>query len=195
MRNRAAEVKNHTIDPVTGFMESKGYATAFDSVAKVRFLEAYRRNGLRVRRTCEQLSISLHTIHHHVKHDENFKKAFEDVEQAYLDELEGTSRDVALTADGFRDRQMQLRRLAPAKYAAHFTGPVAAPQIIIQGDLVLGLQDRQKTLETNIVQEVEAEIVPPLPSPVQIHTHTMQSSTETNSSREESSTEEGSGRP
>ena len=144
-------VPNHTIDPVTGYIESLGYAHAFDAVKKDEFLEVYRRNGLALYRTCRELSLSPSSIHKHYKIDPVFKEKFDQVEREYTDELEGVSRRNALEPRMVIERIFQLKALRPEKYAdVKSLGPT---QIVINvdGNTLTQIKKREEIVDAEVV--------------------------------------------
>ena len=123
---------NHTTDPATGMIESKGYASAFDAPRKLKFLEVFKNEGLGLYRTCRALGLSTDTIHKHYKLDPVFKKAYDEAKLEYVDDLEAISRTNALNPKSVIERIFQLKAHLPEKYGDQKTsGP---PQITINID-------------------------------------------------------------
>lgn len=145
------------VDPSSGFLESTGnFANAFDSERKAQFLEVYKANGLRFKKTCKLLGISEHTINHHHAVDHVFRSAFDEVQREYAEDLQCTSMEIALTPKGFMDRIAQLRRLFPGKYApAENTGQTKI-ELHIDGDVMISKKNLE-TMETTIVGEIESD--------------------------------------
>ena len=149
---------NHTIDPETGFLESNGYAVmSFDAERKIQFLRLYQANGLRFRKTCKDLGLSHNTVLHHYKIDDEFKKALDELQADYAEDLESSSMQFAMLPKHFMDRCMQLRRLYPEKYdSAKSSG---SPQIIINldGKFLDLMQKREQIIEAKIVESVRSD--------------------------------------
>lgn len=109
-------VPNHTVNPLTGFIESKGYVDAFDSDKKLSFLSVYKKNALKFYRTCGELGVKDETVKKALAIDPAFKAAFERAKTEYYDELEGISRDNALNPKSVIERIFQLKAAFPEKY-------------------------------------------------------------------------------
>lgn len=159
-----ASVPNHTVDPKTGFLESKGYATAFDAERKTRFLERYRSNGLGFYRTCAELGLSHDTVNKAVRIDQAFREAFDRAEKEYTDELEAVSRINALNPKAVLERIFQLRSLRPEKYADQRSTGNAQVTINFGKELIQKIFNRQDVIEADIVRPV------PLPDATMVHT-------------------------
>lgn len=146
----------HEVDPATGFLQTKGpYAVAFTAERKKQFLDVYRANGLMMRKTCNQLGLSGHTINHHLSIDPEFKKALVDAQAEYAEELEAKQRSYALDPKHFMDRAMQLRYLLPERYAQDQKQQTSSVVINIQGDLVIDAKKRADLIDAEIVREAE----------------------------------------
>lgn len=147
------------LDPVTGYMETSGdYARAFDGERKENFLKVYRANGLAFYKTCKDLSISSHTITHHVKNDPKFADEIKQAEREYAEELEAKSRGVALNKDSATlERIFHLRALFPDKYARDLKASGGEKiEINVIGDVMINQKKSFDAVETNIVREVES---------------------------------------
>ena len=155
MPNNALTVHNHTIDPESGMLESKAYAYAFDVKRKEQFLGRFYDNGLSIYDTCEELSISHHTINHHYKIDPVFRQRLDEIRERYTDKLEGVSRRNALLDKNYVERFFQLKALLPTKYAD--LKPTGEQQITINinGDLLVDMKRRSELIDTKIIQEAE----------------------------------------
>lgn len=156
------------VNPATGFMESHGTsAFTFDTERKAQFLKVYRANGLRFRQTCKDIGLSHGTVHKHYQIDQAFREAMDECEREYAEHLEAVQRDIALTPRGFMDRCMQLRHLYPERYDRQNTsGGGSHITINITGDTLLGVMDRQKSLENQpitVAPEHTLEHSAPLP--------------------------------
>ena len=151
MAERTESVPNHTIDPATGFVESLGYASAFDAQRKTKFLEVFRSQGLGLFRTCRALGLSVSTIHQHYKIDPVFRQLYDEAKTEYTDELEATSRVNALNPKSVIERIFQLKALLPEKYGDQKTsGP---PQITINIDssVIEAAKARAQIIDAEIV--------------------------------------------
>lgn len=147
------------LDPVTGYMETSGdYARAFDGDRKENFLKVYRANGLAFYKTCKDLSISSHTITHHVKNDPKFADEIKQAEREFAEELEAKSRGVALSKDSATlERIFHLRALFPDKYARDLKGQGGEKiEINVIGDVMISHKKSFDVVETDIVLEVES---------------------------------------
>lgn len=145
------------IDPSSGFLESTGnYATVFDAERKAQFLEVYKANGLRFKKTCALLGLSQHTINKHIEQDQVFADAFNEVQRVYAEDLQCTSMEIALTPRGFMDRIAQLRRLFPGKYAPAENNGQTKIELHIDGDVTISKKNFE-TMETTIVGEIESD--------------------------------------
>lgn len=138
---------NHVIDPSTGFLESKAYASAFDANMKVIFFERLRANGLKLYSTAKELGISVHTINKHYQQDEQFKKVYDQLEREYADELEGVSRINALNPKSVIERIFQLKALLPQKYADQKSSGGTNITINVDSQLLSKVADRQSIIE------------------------------------------------
>lgn len=150
-------VSNHVVDPKTGFLESNGYALAFDADRKTQFLELYRANGLKCRNACKTLGISNHTLEKHYREDEAFRKAFDDLQRDYAEEVEAASMSFALTPKGVIDRMCQLRRLFPEKYAPERQHGPLKITINLEGKFVERFEVKSKVMDAEIIQESTPE--------------------------------------
>jgi hypothetical protein len=148
-------VPNHTIDPQTGFLESLGYANAFDGDKKTAFLKAFRENGLRLRRACDSLGISIDTIHRHYKLDHVFKEQFDLVEAQYIEDLESVSKVNALNPKSVIERIFQLKCLLPDKYGQENKPSKTEITINVDGKLLQKFEDKQKVVDAQIVTSTQ----------------------------------------
>ena len=95
----------HTIDPETGFVESKAFlAYAFDSDRKQAFLQRYEANCLALYQTCEELGLHTNTVNKHLKIDPAFFSAYQEVRTRYLDKLQAVGRLNALNPKSVIER-------------------------------------------------------------------------------------------
>lgn len=179
------QISSFSADPATGFLETTQghYVTAFDADRKSQFIQVYKANGLRFKKTCKLLGISEHTINKHTESDKAFANALAEVRREYAEDLECTSMDIALTPKGFMDRIAQLRRFFPGRYAPSENAGQTKIELHIDGDLVLS-KKHTETLEASIVGEIESAITDVTPLSVHQHPQAGQSSTESNSSNE-----------
>lgn len=107
---------NHTIDPATGFLENPAFPNQFDAVKKKAFLKVYFNNGLKLRRACEEIGISIDTFNRAYHVDTAFKSAYDVSLAQYMEDLEGVSRVNALNPRSVIERIFQLKCLLPEKY-------------------------------------------------------------------------------
>lgn len=150
-------IPNHTVDPATGFLESNGYATAFDAQRKQRFLKVYKENGLGFYRACKALGLSHDTVNKACRVDPVFKAAFDEAMLEYADELEAVSRQNALNPRSVIERIFQLKSLIPSKYADQRVQ--SAPQITINidGKMLDAIRQRSEAID---VQQIEPDALP-----------------------------------
>lgn len=144
-------VPNHTIDPDTGFLESNGYACAFDAERKTQFLKVFKENGLGLYRTCRALGIGHHTINKHYKNDQVFREAYDQVLQEYADELESVSRLNALNPKSVIERIFQLKSLFPSKYADQRTQSPTQITINVDGKMIEMMKKRDEIIEADVI--------------------------------------------
>lgn len=142
---------NHVINPETGFIENPAYSSSFDSEKKIAFINLYYKNGLRIRRTCDQLGMSVDTIHRHYQIDPQFKKLFDDVKEKYLDELEGVSRLNALNPKSVIERIFQLKCLLPEKYGQENRPINHNVTINVDGKLLEMIKKREQVFDAEII--------------------------------------------
>lgn len=154
---KTESVPNHTIDPATGFVESLGYASAFDAQRKIKFLEVFRTQGLGLYRTCRALGLSTSTIHQHYRIDPVFKQLYDEAKTEYTDELEATSRVNALNPKSVIERIFQLKALLPEKYGDQKNSQPPQITINIDSKLIEDARDRAKILDVD--QIVEGQVV------------------------------------
>ncbi len=150
MPNNPDRVPNHTVDPTTGFLESKAYAHAFNAQRKQRFLDVYKENGLGLYRTCKILGLSHSTVNSACKHDPVFKEAFEQAMTEYADDLEAVSRHNALNPKSVIERIFQLKSLFPSKYAdQRNVGGSTNIQINFDGKAMTVMNSREEVINVN----------------------------------------------
>lgn len=149
--NQVQTIPNHTVDPKTGFLESKAYPYAFDAEKKALFLEVYRNNGLTVYGTCTQLGIKHDTFIKHYRNDPAFKDAFDNTEREYADELQGVSRRNALNPKSVIERIFQLKALYPDKYGDSKTPQATQVNISIDSKLLDSVKKRDQVIEAEII--------------------------------------------
>ncbi len=144
---------NHQVNPITGFIENPAFLTQFDSDKKLSFLDAYFKNGLRIRRTCDELGISVSTVNSHYQSDPKFRELYDDVKARYLDELEGVSRQNALNPRSVIERIFQLKCLLPEKYGQENRPQTMAVTINVDGELLKTIAQRDRILDATPVTE------------------------------------------
>lgn|SRR3990167_5360089 len=144
-------IPNHTVDPTTGFIESLGYANAFDAERKKTFLQVYFENGLRIRRACDSMGLSVDTIHRHYKLDPVFKEQFDAVEAQYLEDLEGVSRINALNPKSVIERIFQLKCLLPIKYGQENKPSSHQINVNIDGKFLENMKKRDEIIEAEVI--------------------------------------------
>lgn len=155
----AESIPNHTVDPKTGFLESNGFALAFDAADKVRFLELYKQNGLKARNTCRQMGIAEDTLYRHLRVDEAFKRAFEGVRLDYIEELEATSRTNALQPKAVIERIFQLKALLPDKYGDTKSSGSQNITINISAEALEKAKERSKIIDAQIVDSQQERVL------------------------------------
>jgi len=143
-----------TINPSTGFIEANGYSCPFDSDKKIAFLKLWKENSLGLYKTCRQLGMSVSTIHHHYKVDDEFRRQYDEVEKTYFDELEAVSRLNALEPKMVIERIFQLKNRFPERYGDSQKQNSNQVVINIQGDLLIDSKRRIDSLRQHIDQEV-----------------------------------------
>lgn len=153
--SHAEHTPNHAVDPATGFLESNAYAAAFDAERKTQFLNLFKSNGLGLYRTCKQLGLSHHTINKHYRIDPEFKKAYDDAEKEYTDELEATSRFNALNPKSVIERIFQLKALRPERYADQKSAAPTQITINVDAALIENARKRAEVLDAEIITESE----------------------------------------
>lgn len=144
---------NHTIDPETGFLESKWSIAAFDAARKQKFLEVYRNNGLGLYRTAEALGLSVHTVNKHYQIDPVFKAAYDEAKTYYADELEAVSRTNAMNPKSVIERIFQLKALLPERYADQKNSGNIQVNITVDSSLLENISKRQAVLEAEEIKE------------------------------------------
>jgi len=140
--------QNHIVNPETGFLENPAFVNAFDSAKKKAFLELFYKNGLRIRRTCDELGISVDTVNRHYQKDPLFKSLYDDVNARYLDELEGVSRENALNPKSVIERIFQLKCLHPEKYGQENRPQSNTIVFNIDAETLKQVQARSKAIDT-----------------------------------------------
>lgn len=170
-------------------MQTSGdYARAFDVQRKEDFLRVYRANGLAFYKTCKDLGLSHHTLNHHVKNDPAFAAELRQVEREFSEELEAKSRTIALSKDSATlERIFHLRAFFPEKYAKDLKQDSNERiQINVVGDVLISQKKKLDAVDTTIVREIESANTDPIPDTFHQSPQLLESSTETNSSREQS---------
>lgn len=148
-------VPNHTIDPVTGFTESLAYASAFTGERKQAFLKRFYENGLALYDTCDELSLSHHTVNTAYKTDPVFREKFDECRARYTDSLEGTSRRNARDPKFYVERIFQLRSLKPEMYADQKSSNSPQITINVEGNILIDAKNRNEMIDAKIIQEAE----------------------------------------
>lgn len=142
---------NHVINTETGFLENPAYASNFDSSKKLAFLSLYKQNGLRIRRTCDELGISVDTINRHIRTDPKFKEFFDVAEQEYIEELECVSRTNALNPRSVIERIFQLKCLKPEKYGQENKPTQMNVQINFDESVLKEIKGRMNAIDAQII--------------------------------------------
>jgi len=145
--------KNHTIDPETGFLENPAYSNQFDAQKKKAFLDLYYENGLRIRRTCDQLGMSVDTVNRAYQTDKQFRQLYDDLKDRYLDELEGVSRTNALNPRSVIERIFQLKCLLPEKYGQENRPTSMNVTINVDGKALEAIARRQEVIDIEPISE------------------------------------------
>lgn len=143
----------HTIDPITGFTNTKGNISLFDSNRKQDFLKLYMANGLSLYKTCDQMGLSYHTVFNHLKIDTAFKAAIEASKREYAARLDGISKQNAMDPKSVIERIFQLKALFPEIYAENKRD--SAPQITINFDANLLQAAKQRENIIDVTPENE----------------------------------------
>jgi AcrR family transcriptional regulator len=146
-------IANHQLNPLTGFIENPAYLNDFDSSKKISFLDLYFKNGLRIRRTCDELGISVDTVNRHYRSDQKFREMYDDVKEKYLDELEGVSRVNALNPRSVIERIFQLKCLLPEKYGQENRPQNLSVTINVDGELLKAVTQRDQVLDAVIIPQ------------------------------------------
>jgi hypothetical protein len=83
-----------------------------------RFLEYLATDGFNITRAAAKVGVSRNTIFSAMKRDAQFKAAYDYVVDAYLDKVEETTIQVAVSPsrDGFNDRKLLLQARRPETY-------------------------------------------------------------------------------
>lgn len=148
---------NHIVNPETGFLENPAYVNSFDSVKKQAFLKLFYENGLRIRRTCDELGISVDTVHRHYQIDKQFKDLYDDLEKRYLDELEGVSRQNALNPRSVIERIFQLKCLLPEKYGQENRPQNISISLNVDGNLIKEMKNREQIIDVDPINSTQIE--------------------------------------
>ncbi len=148
---------NHVINPETGFLENPAFSNDFDSDKKQAFLKVFFDNGLRIRRTCDELGISVDTVNRHYQRDSLFHKLYDEVKERYLDELEGVSRQNALNPKSVIERIFQLKCLIPEKYGQENKPMNTNITLNIDGELLKQVVQRSQIIEAQIITGTQKE--------------------------------------
>lgn len=144
---------NHVVNPETGFLENPAFANNFDSQKKNLFFKLFYENGLRIRRTCDELGVSIDTVNRHYHIDPKFKQLYDEVKDKYLDELEGVSRINALNPRSVIERIFQLKCLLPEKYGQENRPQNLQITVNLDANLMANLKERQKSIDAEIVKD------------------------------------------
>ena len=152
-------VPNHVVNSQTGFIESNGFASSFDSERKLAFLQNYKNNGLRLRRACREMGLSEATVSKHLKIDPQFKKMFDDVESDYLEELQAVSKSNALNPRSVIERIFLLKCLLPEKYGQENKISTQQININIDGKMIEMAKKREQIIDAeDIISTQEDDI-------------------------------------
>lgn len=153
-------IPNHTVNSETGYIENLAYADAFDSDKKIAFLRLYKDNGLRLRRACDSLGMSMSTIHSHYRTDKLFRENFDAIEKQYIEDLEAISRQNALNPRSVIERIFQLKCLLPAKYGQENKPITQNITITLDGNFLESMKKREKIidLEANVSTLEKAQL-------------------------------------
>lgn len=146
-----------TVDPSTGFSESAiYYPDAFDSDAKLRFLEYYKSNGLKFNSTCKALGIKRDTVKKHIELDQVFRDAVHEIEDDWKEELEAISKASALNPKNIIERIFHMKCHFPAKYGQEFKTNTPQITINISSDDLNKVKKRTEAIEAEIVRDLES---------------------------------------
>lgn len=151
-------VPNHTVNPITGFIESNGFIDCFDSAKKLAFLKVFKQNGLKFYRSCDELGLKDETVKKHLRIDPVFKTEYERVRTEYFDELEGVSRVNALNPKSVIERIFQLKAAFPERYGDGKRENSINVSINLAGKDLNKIDFRESAL--NVTGETKAEIEP-----------------------------------
>jgi hypothetical protein len=156
-----AHIPNHTIDPATGFLESKAYAYAFDAPQKLAFLQRFEANCLALYDTCAELGISHHTINKHRQIDSQFNDQYQEVRRRYLDKLQAVGRKNALNPKSVIERIWVQKSNADVpgfeRYADQKTSGGVNVQINLDPKLVEAIKKRETVIDAEIVDNQQSE--------------------------------------
>ena len=145
--NTPAYSPNHIVDPTTGFLENPAFSNQFSAQKKLAFLKIFYENGLRIRRTCDSLGISIDTVNRHYQVDPKFREAYKELEAKYLDELEGVSRLNALNPRSVIERIFQLKCLLPEKYGQENRPVKIDVSISVDSQVLSEIKNRTKVID------------------------------------------------
>lgn len=159
------QVANHQINQLTGFIENPGFEDDFDSERKQAFLEIYKANGMRFKRSCDELHLHRDTVSKHYETDPAFRKAMDDCEKTYIDELQAFSRDNALNnKNATIERIFHLKVLNPSKYGQSQKPNKTEITLNFSGNGLKDFVDQGKVIETDAEQTEIAQITTHLPT-------------------------------
>lgn len=148
---QAQYAHNHIVDPATGFLENPAYPNQFDATRKTVFLKVYFGNGLRLRRACEEIGISIETFNHAMRQDPAFKQAYDESMDQYMEDLEGVSRTNALNPRSVIERIFQLKCLIPEKYGQENRPQNTHITLNIDGKAVEMLSNRSQIIDAQVI--------------------------------------------
>lgn len=144
---------NHTIDPETGYIESKAYPFAFDAPRKRQFIKCLVENGLGIYEACAAMGLSHHSLFKHYHNDPQFKEDLDSARQEYGFRLDSISKRNAMNPKSVIERIFQLKSIFPERYAdKRDSGGNVNIQINVDTATLENISKRQSVLEAETIQ-------------------------------------------
>jgi len=116
----------------------QGPLKRFTDNAKVKFLELYK-DKPNIGRIAREMGLSRNTIQRHLKTDEAFKIALQDIKDEHLDTIEEYMYSRSMEKSGFMDRIALLRA-----YRAQFRDQVKHDHKMVPNEVVNSLYEKAK---------------------------------------------------
>lgn len=143
----------HTVNPETGYIESKSYPFAFDSPRKQQFISCLVQNGLGIYEACEAMGISHHTLFKHYHNDPEFKADLDAARNEYGARLDSISKRNAMNPKSVIERIFQLKSIFPERYADQRREQSLNISITIDPQLLSKVKDRDKVIEAQAIPD------------------------------------------